>query len=117
MTQRQPENRQDKRVFPRMEAECPVLYRTNEQERWCVGVLHDFSATGILMTCNRVLPVGTPISLRLERGRNKSLPALSGTGSVIRSDKLSTTKYEIACKLTHIDPPGKTASPASDSPL
>ena len=104
-------------MFPRMEAECPVLYRTNEQERWCVGVLQDFSATGVLMTCNRALPAGTPISLRLERGRNKSLPALSGSGSVIRSDKLSSNKYEIACKMTHIDPPSKTASPTSDIPL
>lgn len=117
MTQHQPEKRQDKRVFPRMEAECPVLYRTNERERWCVGVLQDFSATGVFMTCSRALPVGTPISLRLERGRNKSLPALSGTGSVIRNDKISATKYGIACKMTHIDPPGKTAPPASDSPL
>lgn len=100
-----------------MAAECPVLYRTNEQERWCVGVLQNFSATGILMTCNRALAAGTPISVRLERGRNKSLPALSGSGTIVRSNKLSSTKYEIACKLTHIDPPSKTASPASDSPL
>lgn len=117
MSQHQPEKRQDKRVFPRMAAECPVLYRTNEQERWCVGMLQDFSATGVLMTCNRALTEGTQISLRLERGRNKSLPALSGSGTIIRSDKLSSTKYEVACKLTQIDPPSKTASPASDTPL
>jgi hypothetical protein len=117
MTQSPPEKRRDKRVFPRMAAECPVLYRTHEQERWCVGVLKDFSATGILMTCSRALPAGTPISLRLERGRNRSLPALSGSGTVIRSEKHSSTKYEIACKLTQIDPPHKAASPASDIPL
>jgi hypothetical protein len=117
MAQRQPDQRWDKRVFPRMAAECPVLYRTSEQERWCVGVLKDFSATGILMTCNRALTAGTPITLRLERGRNRSLPALSGSGAVIRSNKLSSTKYEIACKLTQIDPPGKAASPASETPL
>lgn len=117
MNQRQPEKRQDKRVFPRMVAECPVLYRTNEQERWCVGMLQDFSATGVLMTCNRAMTAGTPISLRLERGRNKSLPALSGSGIIIRSDQLSASKYEVACKLTHIDPPSKTPSQATDKPL
>jgi hypothetical protein len=117
MTQRQPEKRRDKRVFPRMAAECPVLYRTNEQERWCVGVLKDFSATGLLMTCTRALAAGTPITVRLERGRNRSLPALSGSGTVIRSNKLSSTKYEIACKLTQIDPPGKASSPTSDNPF
>ena len=117
MSQRQPEKRENKRVFPRMAAVCPVLYRTNEQERWCVGMLLDFSATGVLMTCNRALTEGTQISLRLERGRNKTLPALSGSGIIIRSDKLSGTKYEIACKMTKIDPPSKTASPAGDTPL
>lgn len=117
MTQQQPEKRNNKRVFPRIAAECPVLYRTNEQERWCVGVLQDFSATGVLMTCSRALAAGTPISLRLERNRNRTLPALSGSGIVIRSDKLSAAKFEIACKLTKIDPPSKAISPTSDQPL
>lgn len=116
MTQQLPERRRDKRLFPRIAAECPVLYRTHDQERWCVGVLKNFSATGILMTCTRALATGTPISLRLERGRNLSIPALSGSGAVVRSEKLSSTKYEIACKLTQIDRPAKAASPASDSP-
>jgi hypothetical protein len=117
MTQQQPEKRRDKRVFPRIAAACPVLYRTNEQERWCVGVLQDFSATGLLMTCDRPLVAGTPISLRLERGRNRSLPALSGSGIIVRSDKLPNLKYEIACKLTHIDPPARDAAPEPDNPL
>lgn len=117
MTQQQPEKRQNKRVFPRIIAECPVLYRTNEQERWCVGVLQDFSATGVLMTCGRALAAGTPISLRLERNRNRTLPALSGSGTVIRSDKLSAAKYEIACKLTKIDPPNKPVPSDGDKPL
>lgn len=117
MTQQLPEKRRNKRVFPRMPAECPVLFRTNDQERWYIGVLQDYSATGMLMTCTRALLAGTPISMRLERGSNRSIPALSGSGTVIRSDKLSSTKYVIACKLTQIDPPGKAASPASDSPV
>lgn len=117
MTQPLPEKRQNKRVFPRITAECPVLYRTSEQERWCVGVLLDFSATGLLMTCNRPLEVGQSIDMRLERGRNKTLPALSGSGSVIRSDMLSTTKYKIAFKMTKIDPPIKEPSPSDDIDL
>ena len=117
MSQHQPEKQRNKRVFPRISAECPVLYRTNEQERWCVGMLQDFSATGVLMTCSRSLEAGTPISLQLERGRNKTLPALRGSGVIIRSDKLSNKKYEIACKMTKIDPPSKTAPLADDAPL
>ncbi len=116
MSQRQQEDKLNKRMFPRITAECPVLYRTHEQERWCVGMLQDFSATGVLMTCDRALTTGTQISLRLERGRNKTLPALSGSGNIIRSDKLSGSKYEIACKMTQIDPPSMTAPPESDTP-
>lgn len=97
----------DKRVFPRMVAECPVLYRTSDKERWCVGILIDFSATGLQMTCNRELHPGTPISTRLERGNNKVLPALSGSGTVVRCIKISNTKFKVACKLTKIDPPAK----------
>lgn len=115
MNQHQPEKRRDKRVFPRMAASCPVVYRTNVQERWCVGVLLDFSATGVLMTCNRKLDVNTPISLRFDNSRHQNLPALSGSGIVIRSDELANSKYEVACKLTRIDPPGK-ASPSPAEP-
>lgn len=115
MTAQPPEKQHDKRLFPRMTAACPVLYRTHEQERWCVGVLQDFSATGLLMTCDRDLAAGTPISLRLERGRNRNLPALSGSGIIARSDKLSATKYQVACKLTRIDPPARPAPAAVDN--
>lgn len=107
----------NKRLFPRIEAECPVLYRTNAQERWCVGILQDFSATGVLMICNRNLATGTKISLRLERERNKILPALRGSGIITRSNKLSNTKYEIACKLTKIDLPNMTTSEKNDGAL
>ncbi|WP_172597755.1 PilZ domain-containing protein [Sulfuriflexus mobilis] len=110
MSEGHPEPAHNKRVFPRMVATCPVLYRTHEEERWCVGMLLDFSATGVLMTCNRDLPIGTLISLRLERGRHRDLPALSGSGNIVRCDKLSIVKYEVACKLTHIDPPDKAGS-------
>ena len=97
------------RVFPRINAKCPVMHRADDSERWSVGLLINFSATGMLFTSARPLKIGSSITVRLERGRNLVIPALSGSGNVIRCTKLETNKYEIACKLTKIDPPESAA--------
>lgn len=93
------------RVFPRIAAKCPVMHRSDENERWSVGLLINFSATGMLFTAARPLNINAPISIRLERGRNVVIPALSGSGNVIRCTQIDKNKYEIACKLTKINPP------------
>jgi len=93
------------RVFPRVDATCPVMHRANESERWSVGLLVNFSATGMLFQSARALEIDTNITVRLERGRNRAIPALSGSGKIIRCTKIEDSKYEIACKLSHIDPP------------
>ena len=93
------------RIFPRVDATCPVMHRANETQRWSVGLLINFSATGMLFQSARELKAGSAISVRLERGRNHVIPALSGSGKVIRCTKMDNNKYEVACKLSHIDPP------------
>jgi len=98
-------NTHNNRVFPRINAKCPVMHRSNESERWSVGLLINFSATGMLFTSARALNIDADITVRLERGRNLVIPSLSGSGKVIRCTKLETNKYEIACKLTKINPP------------
>jgi len=95
----------NKRIFPRMTAQCPVMHRANDQQRWSVGLLINFSATGLLFSSVRALEPGAPINIRLERGRNRTLPAVSGSGKVIRCNKMDPNKYEVACKLDRIDPP------------
>jgi len=102
------ENITNKRVFPRVDAICPVMHRTSEVERWNVGLLINFSATGVLFNSVRALQEGTPITVRLERGRNLVIPALSGSGEVTRCTETASNKYEIACKLTQINPPDVT---------
>ena len=93
------------RVFPRVDATCPVMHRASESERWSVGLLINFSATGMLFHSTRALQTNSNISVRLERGRNKVIPALSGSGKVIRCTKMANNKYEVACKLSRINPP------------
>jgi len=95
----------ERRVFPRITAACPVLYRENSHERWSVGLLTDFSATGLSMNCTKAIPIGTKIMAQLERGRNRVIPALSGTGVITRCSKLDNSKYEIACKMIQFDAP------------
>ena len=97
------------RVFPRVEAICPVMHRANESQRWSVGLLINFAATGLLFQSTRALQADTDIMVRLERGRNRVIPALSGSGKVIRCTKMDNNKYEVACKLSHIDPPETAA--------
>jgi len=97
------------RVFPRVEATCPVMHRANEAQRWSVGLLINFSATGMLFQSSRELKTDSAISVRLERGRNHVIPGLSGSGKVIRCTKMANNKYEVACKLSHIDPPETAA--------
>ena len=98
-------NIDNNRVFPRVNATCPVMHRASEAERWSVGLLINFSATGMLFNSARALQEDSPITVRLERGRNLVIPALSGSGRVIRCTKIESNKYEIACKLTQINPP------------
>ena len=98
-------NDTNNRVFPRVDAVCPVMHRANDTQRWCVGLLINFSATGMLFQSNRALKAGADISIRLERGRNRTIPALSGSGKVIRCTKIDNNKYEVACKLSQINPP------------
>jgi len=98
-------NMPNNRVFPRIDAKCPVMHRSDEFERWSVGLLINFSATGMLFTSARALKLDANIMVRLERGRNLVIPALSGSGHVIRCTKIESNKYEIACKLTKINAP------------
>lgn len=95
------------RVFPRISGKCPVMHRADDSQRWNVGLLVNFSATGMMFTYACELEIGSNIIVRLERGRNLVIPALSGSGSVVRCTKLGTNTYEIACKLTKINLPEK----------
>jgi len=97
------------RVFPRIIAKCPVMHRPDESVRWSVGLLINFSATGMLFNSACALEIGATINVRLERGKKLVIPALSGSGTVIRCTEIEANKYEIACKLTKINPPETNA--------
>jgi hypothetical protein len=92
----------EKRVFPRIDMECPVLYSVGTTENWQVAMLIDMSATGIKMRCNEQLLHNIKLSIIIKRGQNKSIPAINGKGKVVRCIQLELNQYEVSCNLTEV---------------
>ena len=100
----------EKRVFPRMETECPVLYAIGNSKKWQVGILVNFSATGLLMKCKERLLKNIAISILFKPGQNKLVPEVAAKGKVIRCNQISEEEFEISCKLTEVKPQKKLPS-------
>lgn len=92
----------NKRLFPRMDAECAVLYTIGTSTNWKVGILINMSATGLSMRCPERLLKNIGISVMLKPGDNKLIPEIEGKGKVIRCEQLDEYEYEVSCKLTEI---------------
>jgi hypothetical protein len=93
------------RVFPRMPAQCPIRYRDTDTGRWLIGRMLDFSATGLLMTTEHNLEAGSHLTLQIEPGSKKSIPALRGVGMVVRCQHIDTDHFQVAIKMLRIEPP------------
>lgn len=92
----------NQRGFPRIPAVCPVLYIIASAKRWRVAKLIDFSATGLRMLCDENLPVDSEIEIQIKPGSQKTVPALSATGIVVRNDVNEEQRFEISCKLIKV---------------
>lgn len=97
----------EKRIFPRMETECPVLYAVGESKKWQVGILVNFSATGLLMKCKERLLKNINISILFKPGQNKLVPEVAAKGKVIRCEQVGDDEFEVSCKLTEVKPQKK----------
>lgn len=93
---------QNQRAFPRIIVSCPVLYLLPLAKRWQVGKLVDFSATGISMVCGDLLDLGTEISVQIKPGSQKTVPALSAKGVVMRCETNAEQQYVVSCKLIKV---------------
>ena len=93
---------ENNRKFPRINVTCPVLYRLSENTRWQVARLVDFSATGVCMICDDNLPLNSNISIQIKPGSQKTVPALSAAGTVVRSVTTDDQRFEISCKITKV---------------
>ncbi|WP_455212029.1 PilZ domain-containing protein [Kaarinaea lacus] len=103
-------NESEKRIFPRMETECPVLYAVGNSKKWQVGILVNYSATGLLMKCKERLLKNINISILFKPGQNRLVPEVAAKGKVIRCNQIGEDEFEVSCKLTEIKPQKKIAS-------
>lgn len=93
------------RTFPRMPAQCPIRFRDEESGRWLIGRMLDFSATGLLMTTEKNLEEGSHLTLQIEPGSKKAIPALRGVGMVVRCQHINDDHFQVAIKMIRIEPP------------
>ena len=92
----------DKRVFPRIETECPVLYSVGSSQKWQVAVLSNMSATGLLLKTKEQLVDDITISVMTKPGTNRLVPEITAKGIVTRCIKKNDELFEISCKLTEV---------------
>jgi hypothetical protein len=93
----------ERRMFPRVIANCPVLYRLDFSERWHVAKMVDYSATGIRISCDENLPVGTKIAIQIKPGSIKTIPPVSAEGQVARSEVDSDQHFVVSVKILKVE--------------
>jgi len=94
----------EKRTFPRIDAQCPVLYRTDETSPWKVARMENVSATGIRLIVEELLPVSTELYIHIKPGSKKSIPEIKAKGVITRTDTANESDYVISCNLKEVSP-------------
>lgn len=94
----------EQRGFPRIAVQCPVRYRENPAQRWQIGRLVNYSATGLLMTTRQAMVVGDNLTIQIERGSQRDIPPLAGEGTVVRCSEAGPDQYEVAIKILRYTP-------------
>ena len=92
----------ERRTFPRIEANCPVLYRLKSRGRWIVARLENYSATGLRMICDENLPDGAEIAIQIKPGSIKTIPHLSAEGEVVRCCENEENRFQVSCKIVKV---------------
>jgi len=92
----------ERRMFPRVTASCPVLYRLDFSERWHVAKMVDYSATGISIACDENLPVGTKVAIQIKPGSIKTIPNISAEGEVARSEVDKDVHFIVSVKILKV---------------
>ncbi|MDH5327395.1 MAG: PilZ domain-containing protein [Gammaproteobacteria bacterium] len=99
----------DKRWFPRIDTECPVIYALGSSKKWHVATLMNFSATGIKMKCKEPLLKNINITIMLKPGQNRLVPEFLAKGIIIRCNMKTEGEYEVSCKLIEVKPKSKAS--------
>jgi len=93
----------EKRKFPRMPAECPILFRCQSNHVWKLGKMMDISATGLSLVCPEPCKEDITIEFQVQPGDNKLVPAITGYAEILRCIPMDNNEYHISCKLTRVN--------------
>ncbi len=93
----------EKRKFPRIPAECPILYKPAQQDKWVLARLFDLSATGFSMICTQQIAEHTRLAFQIKKCSNKLVPELCGECEVTRSLPGQHNDYVVSCKILKIE--------------
>lgn len=95
-------NNNERRLFPRMQALCPVLYRLGKKNGWKVAKMYNLSATGVQFLCADKPVQSTVVSIHVKPGSKKNIPELIAKGEVLRIEELAEDQFLLSCKLTEV---------------
>lgn len=97
-------NSDERRGFPRLETQCPVLYAIGNSKKWRVAILVNYSATGLLLKCKEQLMRNINITIMIKPGSNRLAPKITAIGTVTRCEPLDGTEFHISLKLSKVKP-------------
>ena len=92
----------EKRIFPRSNSQCPVLYRFDEKSPWRIGKMQNLSATGISFITPDDPLNERRIYIHIKPGSQKTIPELIASGEIVRTNDTNNNEFILSCKLTDI---------------
>ena len=109
MTQSDENELKERRGFPRIDTECPVMYAIGNSKKWSVGVMLNYSATGLAVRCKEQLLRNISINVITKPGSNKLVPSITASGKITRCEHINSgdtdiEEYKVSCKLTKVKP-------------
>lgn len=90
--------RTEKREYPRIKANCPIRYQTDNAHEWQDATLLDYSATGVLFACDELILTGTKIKIELVPDSLQKIPRISAKGVVNRLSMDDGCNFQISCE-------------------
>lgn len=91
----------EKRDFQRMTLDCALEYKIYNDDAVYRGAIKNLSATGLLFTTQKSIPLGLNLQVKLSPENNLT-PPMSAEVKVTRCDKYQDGDNHVACEITRV---------------
>lgn len=95
----------ERRKFPRLAADCPILYRLDNSNSWFLATLLDFSATTLCIISTQAINKNTRFEFQIKPGENALIPRFEGYASVNKCIFRTEHEYLLSCQIKKIHIP------------